>query len=115
MSVPRRGDIVHLQFDPASGTEMKGPHYGLIVSTAEFNARFRKAWICPISQGAAGVARDASFLITLMGTGCQTVGSVHAHQMKCLDYIARKARKIESVPDVVMAEVLDALRSVLDD
>lgn len=115
MSVLRRGDIVHLQFDPASGTEMKGPHYGLVVSTAEFNTRFRKAWICPISQGEAGVARDASFLVTLMGAGCRTVGNVHTHQMKCLDYVARKARKIETVPDVVMAEVLDALRSVLDD
>jgi len=32
--VPNRGDIVHLQFDPSSGQEMKGPHFGLVVSGA---------------------------------------------------------------------------------
>lgn len=115
MKTPQRGDIVHLQFDPASGTEMKGPHFGLVVSSAEFNARFRKAWICPISQGAADVAREASFLVTLMGTGCKTVGNVHTHQLKSLDFVTRQARKVESVPRVVMDEVLDRLRVVLDD
>ena len=114
MKALQRGDIVHLQFEPASGTEMKGPHFGLVVSPAEFNARFRKAWICPISQGEADVARDASFLVTLMGTGCKTVGSIHTHQLKSLDYVARQARKVESVPGVVIDEVLDRLRAVLD-
>ncbi|MDH4457459.1 MAG: type II toxin-antitoxin system PemK/MazF family toxin [Nevskia sp.] len=115
MKAPQRGDVVHLQFDPASGTEMKGPHFGLVVSPAAFNARFQKAWICPISQGAADAARDASFLVTLMGTGCKTVGNIHTHQLKCLDYAVRKARRIETVPAVVIAEVLDRLRTVLDD
>lgn len=115
MRAPQRGDILHLQFDPASGTEMKGPHFGLVVSPVEFNARFHKAWICPISQGAADIAREASFLVTLMGTGCKTVGSIHTHQIKCLDYVVRQARKVESVPTTVMDEVLDCLRAVLDD
>lgn len=30
--VPARGDIMRLEFDPASGREMKGPHYALVVS-----------------------------------------------------------------------------------
>jgi len=29
--VPNRGDIVHLQFDPASGREMNGPHFGNVM------------------------------------------------------------------------------------
>lgn len=94
---------------------MKGTHFGLVVSPVEFNARFRKAWICPISQGAADVAREASFLVTLMRTGCKTAGSIHTHQIKCLDYVVRQARKVESVPSTVMDEVLDCLLAVLDD
>ena len=27
--VPNTGDIAHLQFDPTSGQEMKGPHFSL--------------------------------------------------------------------------------------
>jgi len=47
---PDRGDIVHLQFDPASEQEMKGPHFGLVVSARVFN-HLGLAMICPISQG----------------------------------------------------------------
>ena len=35
--VPNRGDIIHLQFDPASGREMKGPHFCLVLSGKLFN------------------------------------------------------------------------------
>ena len=44
---PNRGDIVHLQFDPASGHEMKGPHFGLVISSKTFN-QLGLAMICPI-------------------------------------------------------------------
>lgn len=36
---PAHGDIIHLQFDPASGREMKGAHYALVVSAKAFNVR----------------------------------------------------------------------------
>ncbi|WPL18341.1 mRNA interferase ChpB [Thiorhodovibrio winogradskyi] len=35
--LPNRGDIVHLDFDPSSGREMQGPHFGLVVSGKLFN------------------------------------------------------------------------------
>ena len=46
--VPARGDIVRLEFDPASGREMKGPHYALVLSGKLFNDRgLAKAWPRP--------------------------------------------------------------------
>ena len=39
MYIPEKGDIVHLQFDPASGHEMKGEHYALVLSPKYFNKR----------------------------------------------------------------------------
>jgi len=82
--VPSRGDIVHLQFDPASGHEMKGPHFGLVVSAKAFNAR-GLAVVCPVSQGAASGARTHGLVVSLMGLGIDTQGSVHGHQLKSLD------------------------------
>lgn len=35
--LPNRGDIVHLDFDPSSGREMKWPHFGLVLSGKLFN------------------------------------------------------------------------------
>ena len=54
--VPNRVDIVHLELDPASGREMKGPHFGLVLSGKVFNQQ-GLAMICPISQGTAAAAR----------------------------------------------------------
>jgi mRNA interferase ChpB len=112
---PKRGDIIHLAFDPASGREMKGNHFCLVVSTQAFNSRFKLAWVCPISGGAGMSARDGGFLISLMGYGLRTEGNVHAHQLKALDWAARRASKVETVPVELMERVLACTRAVLDD
>jgi mRNA interferase ChpB len=112
---PERGDILHLQFDPASGREMKGHHYCLVVSPKSFNQRFKLAWVCPISGGVASTARESGFLIPLMGYGLRTDGSVHAHQVKSLDWGMRKARRIEQAPPELVSQVLDCLIAVLED
>jgi mRNA interferase ChpB len=112
---PKRGDILHLAFDPASGREMKGNHFCLVVSTQAFNSRFKLAWVCPISGGEALSARDGGFLISLIGYGLRIDGNVHAHQLKALDWAARRASKVETVPVELMEQVLNCTRAVLDD
>jgi len=109
---PERGDILHLAFDPASGREMRGKHFCLVVSPRAFNARFKLAMVCPISGGVAEVARSAGFLVSLMGQGLRTDGQVHAHQVKSLDWASRKASLVERAPSVVVDEVLACLQSV---
>ncbi len=111
---PDRGDILHLAFDPASGREMKGNHFCLVVSPRAFNARFKLAMVCPVSGGAAEAARSAGFLVSLMGHGLRTDGQIHAHQIKSLDWASRKATLVEQVPDQLVQEVLECLRSVLE-
>jgi len=111
---PERGDILHLAFDPAIGREMKGKHFCLVVSPGAFNARFQLAMVCPISGGDASAARNAGFLVSLMGFGLRTDGQVHAHQVKSLDWASRQATLVERAPDAVVQEVLACLHSVLD-
>ncbi len=113
--IPERGDILHIQFDPASGREMKGKHFCLVVSPRSFNERFRLALVCPISGGAAELARNAGFLVSLMGFGLNTDGTVHAHQVKSLDWAARRADFVEKAPEAVLQQVLDCLRAVLEE
>lgn len=115
MKPPDRGDILHLQFDPASGREMQGPHFCLVVSPKSFNQRFQLAMVCPISGGVAAVARESGFLVPLMGSGLRTDGSVHAHQIKSLDWKARKASIVERATADIVNQVLECLLSVLED
>lgn len=113
--IPERGDILHIQFDPSSGKEMKGDHFCLVVSPSSFNTRFRLAMVCPISGGTAEIARSSGFLIPLMGSGLRTDGAIHAHQLKTLDWTARRADFVEKIPDVILQEVLDCLIAVFED
>ena len=46
--IPEKGDMTHLQFDPASGSKMQGDHFALVVSCQEFNIAVKMAFICPI-------------------------------------------------------------------
>jgi len=110
--VPNRGDIVHLDFDPASGREIKGPHYGLVLSGKSFN-QHGLAMICPISQGAAASARTYGTVVTLMGSGTDTQGAVHCHQLKSLDWRARKVRLKKTVPHLIIDEVLARVEAIL--
>ena len=110
--IPERGDIIHLQFDPASGREMNGPHFGLVLSAQAFNKQ-GLAIICPISQGAAAAARTYGTVVTLMGAGTDTQGAVHCHQLKSLDWQQRKAKFKESVPAHILDEVSARVEAIL--
>ena len=110
--VPDRGDIVHLDFDPSSGREMKGPHYGLVLSAKAFN-QHGLAMLCPISQGAATAARTHGTVVSLMGSGTDTQGAVHCHQLKSLDWRARNVRHKEAVPQYIVDDVLARLEAIL--
>ena len=110
--VPSRGDIVRLQFDPASGREMKGPQFGLVLSGKAFNLQ-RLAMICPISQGEAAAARTYGTVVTLMGSGTETQGAVHCHQLKSLDWRERRVAFKETVSQYIVDEVLARVEAIL--
>ena len=110
--LPNRGDIVHLDFDPASGKEMNGPHFGLVLSGKQFN-QHGLAMICPISQGAAAAARTYGTVVTLMRSGTDTQGAIYCHQLKSLDWRAGKVRLKESVPQSVVDEALARVEAIL--
>lgn len=108
--LPNRGDIVHLDFDPASGREMNVPHFGLGLSGKVFNQQ-GLAMICPISQGAAA-ARTYGTVVTRMGSGTDTQGAVHGHQLKSLDWRARNVRLQEVAPQYIVDEALARIEAI---
>ncbi|MDO1509504.1 MULTISPECIES: type II toxin-antitoxin system PemK/MazF family toxin [unclassified Neisseria] len=110
--IPEKGDIIHLRFDPASGKEMQGDHFALVVSAKAFNKAMGLVFACPISQGKAEAARG--MLSSLLGSGTHTQGNIHCHQLKSLDWKARKAALKEKVPDYVVQDVLSRIAAILE-
>jgi mRNA interferase ChpB len=110
--VAGRGDILDVDLNPTSGHEQQGRRPVIVLSPYSFNRLFGITLVCPISQG-GGHARNQGFAVTLMGTGTVTQGVVLCHQMRVIDPVSRKARYIETAPQVVVDEVIARAQTLL--
>lgn len=110
--VPRRGDIVRLTFDPASGHEQQGTRPALILSPEAFN-RFGLALVCPVTRSGA-FARGKLWTVPLAGSGATTDGVVLCNQAKTLDWKARKVAFVEAVPGELVADVIARFSTLLE-
>jgi mRNA interferase ChpB len=110
---PDAGDILHLSYDPASGREMKGDRYCLVLTPKAFNDRFGLAWTCPITTGRQELARGLT-AVPLMGSGRAITGIALCHQIKALDWAARRASRVDRVKGAVLDQVLDVCTAIID-
>jgi mRNA interferase ChpB len=110
--VPRRGDIVLLEFDPSAGHEQQGTRPALILSPEAFN-RFGMALACPVTRGGA-FARGQAWTVPLSGLGLETDGVVLCNQVRTLDWRARRARFVEAVPAETQADILARVATLIE-
>jgi mRNA interferase ChpB len=106
------GEIWLVSLDPASGHEQKGRRPVLIVSPEAFNRITKLPVILPVTNG--NFARTAGFAVPLMGAGTKTTGFVRCDQPRTLDLAARGGRKLESIPDAIMDEVLARVSPIFE-
>jgi mRNA interferase ChpB len=108
-----RGDIFRVSLDPTKGSEQQGVRPVLVVSSGDFNRVTRTPIVLPITQG-GNFARTQGFAVNLQGAGTETQGVVRCDQPRAIDFSARGAQKIESVPDFIIDEVMARLLAILD-
>ena len=109
----KRGDIWLVGLDPTQGHEQRGRRPVLIVSPEAFNRVTKVPVVVPITSG-GNFARTAGFAVTLEGAGTKTTGIVRCDQPRALDLGARGGRKVESVPDAIVDEVLAKLSPIFE-
>jgi mRNA-degrading endonuclease toxin of MazEF toxin-antitoxin module len=85
----------------------------LIVSQASFNRITKLPVVLPITSG-GHFARTAGFAVPLTGAGTKTTGVVRCDQPRTLDLAARGGRKLESIPDAIMDEVLARISPIFE-
>ena len=109
----KRGDIWLVSLDPTSGHEQKGRRPVLIVSPEAFNRITKLPVILPITSG-GNFARTTGFAVPLTGAGTKTTGAVRCDQPRALDLAARGGKKLESIPDATMDEVLAKIAPIFE-
>ena len=106
-----RGDIYLVSLDPTEGREQRGSRPVLVVSPSEFNEATKLPVICPITSG-GNFARRNGFAVPI--TGIKTTGVVRCDQPRVLDFGARNARKVDTLPPQIMDEVLAKLVTIFE-
>lgn len=109
----RRGEIWLVALDPTHGHEQKGLRPVLIVSPEAFNRVTKLPVAVPITSGGS-FARTAGFAVTLQGAGTRTGGVVRCDQPRVLDIRALGGKKLESIPEAIMNEVLAKLLPIFE-
>lgn len=109
----KRGEIWLVSLDPTSGHEQRGRRPVLIVSPEAFNRITKVPIVLPITSG-GNFARSAGFAVSLDGAGTKTTGIIRCDQPRGLDLSARGGRKLESIPDAIMDEVLAKILPIFE-
>ena len=109
----KRGEIYSVSLDPTVGREQQGTRPVLIISNSDFNKLSSLPIIVPITSG-GNFARAAGMSVSLTGLGLTTSGIVRCDQPRVLDLNARKARRIEAIPEPVLNEVLAKVASLFE-
>ena len=104
-----QGDIITLTFDPAKGYEQKGHRPALVVSNNVYNKKTMFRVVVPVSS----TDRDFALYVPL-DSRTKTQGKILADQMRTVDIFARKAKKIEKIPDDILDGVLEILQATVE-
>jgi len=105
--IPKRGDIIWTDFDPAAGHEQKGKRPALVLSPEPFNKKILLALVAPITSRVRGHA----FEVPLQGQ--KVSGAILCQQVKTIDFIARGVSFAEKAPDEVVVDVLARVRTLV--
>jgi len=106
---PKRGDVVWISFNPQAGHEQSGHRPALILSPESYNRKVGLALLCPITSQIKGYPFEVS-----VPTGLKASGVVLSDQVKSMDWKARSASWLCSLPEPTVRQVLNKVGTLLD-
>ena len=108
--VPERGDIVWLEFNPQAGHEQAGRRPSLVISPKAYNKKVGLALFCPITTQIKGYPFEV-----VLPEGHKVSGAILSDQVKSLDWRARHAELICTLPAETISEALQKLATLLSE
>lgn len=105
--IPERGDIVYIDFDPASGREIQKRRPALVVSSQLLSRQTGFALVCPITSTHRGNNAEVDI------DGEIISGVAISIQLKSLDYRERKAEFVEKADQAAVARMSMLLQKLV--
>ena len=107
--IPRKGDIVFINFNPQKGREQAGKRPAITLSPYEYN-KIGLGVFCPITTKEKGYPFEVKLSETL-----KTRGVVLSDHIKSLDWTGREIRFIEKADNDLISDVLSNVEILLFD
>lgn len=104
-----RGDIIVIDFDPQAGSEIMKRRPALVISPLIYNQKSSKIICCPITSKINAL----NPWLVILPKGCKVEGAVVSDQIKSLDFVERKAKKVAKVNDDTIEEVLERIMTLV--
>ena len=105
--VPRKGDLVWLNFSPQTGSEQKGKRPAIVISSGEYNKKTHLAVCCPITSKRKGYP----FEVVLDKQKIR--GVILTDHLKNLDWKIRKAKFIEKAHPNIVSECIEKIAALI--
>ena len=106
--VPRRGDAVWISLNPQAGHEQAGRRPAIVLSPESYNGRVGLAILCPITNQLKGYPFEVA-----IPPGLDITGVILSDQVKSLDWRARRAEFIATLPNDTITEALQKIGALL--
>jgi mRNA interferase MazF len=106
--IPERGDAVWIVFNPQAGHEQAGRRPAIVLSPATYNGKVGLAIFCPITNQIKGYPFEV-----VLPAGIAVTGAILSDQVKSLDWRARNATFICTLPAATVATVLQKLNTLV--
>ncbi len=106
---PKRGDVVWISFNPQAGYEQAGHRPALVLSPQAYNRKVGLAILCPLTNQVKGYPFEVR-----IPDGVKASGAVLADQVKSMDWRARKASRLCTLPETTVRQVLNKVGTLLD-
>ncbi len=107
--LPRRGDVVWLDFKPQTGCERDGRRPAIVLSNSSYNKKVGLAIFCPITSK----IKNYPFEVRLP-EDMDVQGVILADQIKNLDWKQRNAEFIAKIDDQIMEKVLSLFGKIIE-
>lgn len=105
--IPKRGDIVWVDFNPTKGHEQKGKRPAFVVSRRIYNEKSGLALLCPITSQEKGY----SFEVLIKCDKIQ--GVVLSDQMRSVDWKERNVKFVAKSDISTISEVLAKITALV--
>lgn len=109
--IPKKQDIIWIDFDPSAGREIQKRRPALVISSDNYNKQTGFVAVCPITHGQAKL-RDKGLLVDVENEKID--GYVNPFQLHTFDYRARNAQKITILSDYAFAQVVQLYQFIFE-